>query len=122
MRISTKIIGTMTVLMMMSAIGCGKPGGSTGDNGVTGGGATSAGTSSVSGGVISTVQAKLKGDPDLTDVKVSEQNGSIQLDGTVKDAATKDKAEKIVTDVEADQKSQVGVLNNLQIKEAGAAK
>ncbi len=104
---------------LATMVGCGKPGGSsdsTSPSAGTGSGGAATTTS------ITAVQSKLKSDPDLATIKVSEQNGSIQLDGTVKDSATKDKAEKVTGDVLKEQKSTGGVLNNIQIAETPAAK
>ena len=122
MRRKFNMAATLALILAITANGCGKPGGTSPDSGQTGASGANGASTPGGGGVTAAVQTKLKGDVDLAEVKVSEQNGSIQLDGNVKDSATKDKAEKIVMDVEKEQKSQVGVLNNLQIKEAGAAK
>ena len=121
MRRNWNLAATLTLLMAMANYGCGKPGGASPDAGQSGSTGLGASTTAKASGLQSAVEAKLKANSELADVKVSEQNGSIQLDGTVKDSASKDNAEKMVMDVEKEQKSQVGVLNNLQIKE-GAAK
>ena len=108
------IIGSIVALA-----GCGKPGGST--DGTSPASRTSSGGASTSE-LITAVENKLKTDPELASIKVTEQNGSIQLDGIVKDIATKDKAENLVGEVLKAQKSPNGMLNNIQIKEASPPK
>jgi len=119
MKLKYLLLNILVLGIVVSVVGCGKPGANSDASGQSNS-ATSGGAATSN--VISAVQAKLKEDKDLAEIKVSEQNGSIQIDGTVNDGATKDKAEKIVADVQKGLKDTKGLLNNLQIKEAAPAK
>jgi len=95
----------------LTTLGCGKPGWRQELQ------ARKSGPEAPTGGLINKVMAKLRLDKGLKDVKVSELNGSIQLDGMVTDVPAKDRAETIVMEVQKEMKSQGSVLNNIQIKE-----
>jgi|SRR5579872_4017016 len=91
--------------------GCGKSGSSASEG--TGGGAASTADTATA------IQQKIKTDKEMAgaDVKVSEQDGTISLEGTVTSVAQKDKAEQIVLETQKEKNQQTGDHNNLIVKE-----
>jgi hypothetical protein len=112
-------LALLALLGLITVAGCGKSG--TEGGGAEGGTVGSTGAAS-NASTVSTIESKIKADTDLagTDIKVKAEGATISLEGTVNSVAQKDKAEKIVTDTQKELKQQVGVLNNLNIKEGGA--
>jgi hypothetical protein len=111
-------LALLALLGLVTVGGCGKSGTEGGANGGTVGATGAASNAST----VSVIENKIKADTELagTDIKVKQEGATISLEGTVNSVAQKDKAEKIVTDTQKELKQQVGVLNNLNIKEGGA--
>lgn len=67
---------------------------------------------------VNAIQNKIAADKALAGsrITVSEQQGSIVLEGTVKTPAQKDEAEKVVLDVQQQKRQQSGLLDNLLVK------
>ncbi len=97
--------------------GCGKGGP------VAAGGTVGSTGSASTAGTAATIQQRIAADKPLAGatIKVSEQGGTIALDGTVASQAQKDRADEIVYQVQKEKGLQTGDLNNLLLQE-GAAK
>ncbi len=115
-----KRLALLSILLpgLVLVVGCGKPGASGGDEGTVGATGATSDTSTVTA-----IQDKIKADKDLdgANIKVTSQNGTIALDGTVSKIEQKDKAEQIVRDTQKEKKQQPGVEDRLLVQTGGAA-
>lgn len=99
------------------ALSCGKtPGNSAGATvGATGAASTAT--------TVSAIQQKIGDDPALAGARITAKlaTDTVDLEGTVRSAAQKDRAEAIVYAVQADEHEQTGVTDNLMVAETPAA-
>lgn len=81
-------------------------------------GTASEGTSTPASGAIEEIRKRIAADKVLegSEITVSEQAGTVILNGITMTVAQKDRAEQIVVDIQRRRNLRTGVLNNLMLR------